>query len=267
VESQQLRKREDTVKRRQKLSTLGIVFFVVCSLFAQETPGNIAVLEFQKPKSGMVPQYEAGRKQKAAWHKQQNDPQPLLVWEILSGENTGTYLVGRVGQHWADLDKPAIPEETDKAEFQKVIGSYVESVTTQYYEFIPKISKPTEDKMPSKFSEVLIFHLKYGKGSDFRTAIDRVHEAAQKTKWPVNYLWYELVNGGPTGMYVLVLPRKSWADFEDKPDVKPFRDMLKDAFGQAEADSVVDQINHSVEKEITEISQFRPDLSYLPVGK
>jgi len=80
----------------------------------------------------------------------------------------------------------------------------------------------------------------------------------------VNYYWYELASGGQTGAYLLVLPRNSWADFEDKPDVKPFRDMLKDAFGQEEADSIVDRIDKSVEKETSQIVQFRPDLSYLP---
>ena len=76
------------MKHKQMLSFLGIMLFVACSLAAQEKPGTIAALEFQKPKNGMVPQYQAGRKEKAAWHKQQNDPQPLLVWEILSGDDT-----------------------------------------------------------------------------------------------------------------------------------------------------------------------------------
>ena len=58
------------MKRKQMLSALGIMLFVACSLAAQEKPGTIAVLGFQKPKNGMVPQYQAGRKEKAAWHKQ-----------------------------------------------------------------------------------------------------------------------------------------------------------------------------------------------------
>ena len=252
------------MKRNQLLSAVGIVLFAACSLAAQQKPGTLAALEFQKPKNGMVPQYEAGRKQKAAWHKEKNDPQPLMVWETLSGDNTGTYLVGRVGQHWADLDKPAIPDEADLAEFQKVVGTYVDSVVARYYEFLPKVSNPPAAMGPSKFSEIVIFHVRYGKGSDFRSAIDRIHEASEKTKWPLNYEWYVLVNGGQTGEYVLSLPRNSWADFEDKPDVKPFRDMLKEAFGQAETDSIVDRIDRSVEKETSEIIQFRPDLSYLP---
>ena len=253
------------MKRNQWLSAVGIVLFVACSLAAQEKPGTLAAIEFQKPKNGMVPQYEAGRKQKAAWHKQQNDPQPLLVWETLSGENTGAYLVGRFRQHWADFDKPAISDEADLAQFQKIVGAYVDSVITRYYEFLPKISNPPSGAtMPPKFSEVIVFQVRYGKGSDFRSAIDRIYEASQKTKWPLNYEWYVLVNGGQTGEYVLSLPHNNWADFEDKPDVKPFRDMLKEAFGHAEADSIVDRIDRSVEKETSEIIQFRPDLSYLP---
>jgi hypothetical protein len=252
------------MKRIKLLSVVGIMLFVAGSLAAQQKPGTLAALEFQKPKNGMVPQYEAGRKQKAAWHKQQNDPQPLLVWETLSGDNTGTYLVGRVGQHWADFDKPAIPDEADLAQFQKVVGAYVDSVTARYYNFLPKVSNPPAAMGPPKFSEIVVFHVRYGKGSDFRSAIDRIHEASEKTKWPLNYEWYVLVNGGQTGEYVLSLPRNNWADFEDKPDVKPFRDMLKEAFGQAEADSIVDRIDRSVEKETSEIIQFRPDLSYLP---
>ncbi|MGA7645650.1 MAG: hypothetical protein WBW01_04010, partial [Terriglobales bacterium] len=92
------------MKRNQLLSAVGVILFAACSLAAQQKPGTLAGVEFQKPKNGMVPQYEAGRKQKAAWHKEKNDTQPLLVWEILTGDNTGTYLVGRFDQHWTDLD-------------------------------------------------------------------------------------------------------------------------------------------------------------------
>jgi hypothetical protein len=252
------------MKRNQLLSAVGIMLFVACSLAAQDKPGTLASIEFQKVKNGALPQYEAGRKQKAAWHKQQNDPLPLLVWETLSGDNTGSFVVGRFDQHWADYDKPAVSDEADLAEFQKVVGIYVDSVVTRYYDFMPKISNAVRDASPSKFSEILTFHVRYGKESDFRSAISRVYDASQKTKWPVNYAWYELVSGGSTGVFVLVLPRKSWADFEDKPEVKPFREMLKEAVGQEEADSIVDRIDHSVEKETSEIMKFRPDLSYQP---
>jgi hypothetical protein len=252
------------MRTRTLWSVLAVMLFAAFSVVAQQQPGTVAALEFQKPKNGMVPQYQAGRKQKAEWHKQQKDPLPLFVWETLTGDNTGTYIVGRLGQHWADFDKPPVPDQADLEEFNKVVGGYVESVVARYYEFMPKFSNAGSATTPSKFAEIITFHVRYGKGSDFRSAITRVYDATLKTKWPVNYEWYALASGGVTGTYVLVLPRGNWADFEEKPDVKPFRDMLKDAFGQAEADSIVARIDASVQSETTEIIQFRLDLSYLP---
>jgi len=243
---------------------LGLAYFGAASAEAQAQSGNIAALEFQTPKNGMSKQYEEGRKQKAAWHKQQNDKTPLYVWEIRSGDNTGTFVVGQLGQHWADFDKPSVPEAADLEEYNKVIGAYVQSLVTRYYEFLPKISNAASASGPSKFAEIITFEVRPGHGQDFRSAIERVTEAAQKTKWPVNYEWYVLANGGRNGTYVLVLPRASWSDFEDKPGTKPFPEMVKDAFGQAEADSIVKRLDSSIEAERSEIIEFRPDLSYVP---
>lgn len=249
---------------KKLLVAAGATLLVAVSGFAQEKPGNIAGLEFQKPKSGMVKQYEEGRKAKVAWHKQQKDTQPLMVWQVISGENTGTYIVGRVGQHWADLDKPSVPDQADLEEYNKVVVPYVESMTAQYYEYLPKESKPLDSMSPSKYSEVIVYHARQGKGADFRAAITKTTEAIEKTKWPVHYYWYSLVNGGRTGTYVLVIPHANWADFEDKPDMKPFPEMLKDAFGEAEAGALMKKFDDATESETTEINEFRADLSYIP---
>ena len=177
---------------------------------------------------------------------------------------TGTYIVGRLNQHWADFDKPPIPDQADIDEYNKVIGSYVESVVARYDALMPKVSNLGSSKPTDKFAEIITFRVKYGKDSDFESAIARINDAAQKTKWPVSYIWYSLAFGGNTGDYVLVLPHQSWADFEGKPDTKPFRDMLKDGLGQTESDSIISRIDAAVASQTAEIIQFRPDLSYLP---
>jgi hypothetical protein len=252
------------MKALRHLSVIAFAALSVCSLAGQSNPGTILQLEFQKPKNGMIPQYEDGRKQKAAWHKQQNDKAPLLVWQVISGDDTNTYIVGEPPQRWADLDKPSVPEEQDLAEYNKVIGNFVDSIVTRFYEFLPKISNPPASQLPLKYEEVRVFHTRYGKGGDFRSAITRIHDASVQTKWPINYEWYVLANGGTAGEWVLVEPHDNWAGFDDQPGVKPFRDMLKEAFGQAEADSIVNRLDSSVMSETSEIIQFRPDLSYIP---
>jgi hypothetical protein len=245
------------------MSALGLVFLSAVSLAAQGQQGIVATLELQTPKNGMTKQYEEGRKQKTAWHKQQNDTSPLYVWEIRSGDHTGAYVVGRFGS-WADLDKPSVPEAADLEEYNRAIGPYVQSLTVAYYESMPKVSNTGNTNGPSKFAEVVTFEVRPGHDDDFRSGIERVTEGAKKTQWPVNYEWYFLASGGRTGTYVLVIPHANWADFAEKPGTKTFQEMLKDAFGQAEADSIVKWFDSSIESEMTEAIEFRPDLSYLP---
>jgi hypothetical protein len=246
------------------VSTLGVVLLGAVSVAAQSQPGNLAALEFQTPKNGAVKEYEAGRKQKVDWHKQQKDTQPLYVWEIISGDSTGTYIVGHLGQHWADLDKPAVPDASDLETYRRLIGANVQSLITRYYSYMPKVSNPLSSAAPSKFSEIVTYHVRSDRETEFRSAVARINEAIQKTKTPINYYWYELVNGGPGDTFVLSIPHANWADFEDNPNVKPFRDMLKDAFNASEADLILKQLDASVQSSESEIIQFRDDLSYIP---
>ncbi|HTV60412.1 MAG TPA: hypothetical protein VMJ93_16185 [Verrucomicrobiae bacterium] len=250
-----------------KISQLAVplcaVMLLAAAAAAQDNSGNIAYLEFQTPKNGMVQQYEAGRKAKVEWHKAQKDATPLYVSEILTGDRTGDYIVGSFGLHWADMDKPSVPNDADMAEYAKDVMPYVEHMTASYYEFLPKWSNP-DPSMNAKYIEVITFHVKYGKGDDFRSAVARVHEAHQKTNSPLRYSWYRLDDGGPGGTYVLTIGHADWASFEDDPAVKPLRDQLREAFGEQEATSVIERINSSVEGTYSEIIQPRPDLSYMP---
>jgi hypothetical protein len=247
-----------------KLSTslCAVAFFAVGAL-AQDKPGTIAGLEFQTPKNGMVKQYEDGRKAKVEWHKQQKDKDALLVSEVLTGQNTGSYIVGRFGMHWADMDNPSVTDAADLEQYKKVVGPYVEKLTTAYYEFLPKWSNPSPD-MSAKYIEVVSFHIRYGKGDDFRSAVTKVVEANQKLKVPYHYSWYRLANGGPGGTYVLTTDHANWASFEDDPAVKPLRDRLREAFGEQEAMSVIERLNGSIEGTYSDLIQPRPDLSYIP---
>ena len=252
------------MKLNQLAASLCVAAFLALGALAQDQPGTIAALEFQTPKNGMVKQYEEGRKAKVQWHKQQKDKDALLVSEVLSGEHMGTYIVGRFGLHWADMDKPSVPDAADLEQYRKLIAPYVEKLTSSYYEFLPKWSNPARDMDMPKYIEVITFHVRSGKGDDFRSAVARVHEANQKLNVPTHYEWYRLANGGPGGIYVVTFSHANWASFEDDPKVKPLRDRLRDAFGEQEAMSVIERLNGSIEGSYSDIIQTRPDLSYYP---
>jgi len=242
---------------------VGVCLLGAISVAAQAPKAEVASLEFQTPKNGMVQQYEAGRKQKVEWHKQQKDKDALYVFETLTGERTGTYLVGRLGQHWAEMDTPSVTDAADLAEYQKAVGAAVDKLVSAYYEYMPKVSNPPTD-MNAKYTEVVTFHIRYGHNDDFRSALARVHDARTQMKSSAHYNWYHLVSGGPGGTYVLTIDRANWGAFEDDPAIKPLREDLRAAFGEQEAVSVIERINSSVESTYDEIIEFRPDLSYVP---
>ena len=245
------------------LSICAGVFLLATSAAAQGEPSTVTALEFQTPKNGMTKQYEEGRKAKAAWHKQQKDPQMLFVLRVVAGEHMGSYIVGQSGQHWADLDKPGVPDAADEEEYNKVVAPYVEKRTAAYFETMPKVSNPGPET-GSKYMSATTFHIRFGKGDDFRSAIARMYDAAQKTKWGLHYRWERLANGGPGGTYVLLVEHANWASFEDDPNIKPLRDILREAFGEQEAMSVIERLNGSIESTYNEVAEFRADLSYIP---
>jgi hypothetical protein len=251
------------MRLRKALIAFGVTLLSGASIAAQGEPGTISAIEFQTPKNGMTKQYEEARKQKVAWHKQQKDSQPLFVLQVLTGEHTGWYIVGRFDQHWADFDKPSVPDAADLEQYNKLVAPYVEKITASYFEFLPKISNPGSEGQP-KYTAVTTFHIKYGKGDDFRSAIARMHDAAEKTKWPFHYGWDRLANGGPGGTYVLLVDHPNWASFGDDPAIKPLRDILREAFGEQEAMSVIERLNGSIESTYSEIVELRADLSYIP---
>jgi hypothetical protein len=253
----------------RSLRYVPITLAVVCiaaasSTTAQTNPGNITAVESQTPKPGMKQQYEQGRKQKAEWQKQQNDPRALLVFEIVSGQDTGTYLVSRGGLHWADMDHPAVSEAADDEEYNKAVGPYVASLTDSYYELLPKLGNPDMSPLPSKYGDVTIIRVKAGKTADFRTAVGKISEAERKANPSVHVEIYELLNGGYSGTFVVIFPRANWAAFEENPNMKPMTQALTEAYGADETSSTMATLDNSIESEYSEIIQFRQDLSYIP---
>jgi hypothetical protein len=240
------------------------VVFAALSTSAQSNPGNIVGSEFQTPKNGMTQEYEKGRKLKADWQKQQKDPAALLVFQVLTGRDTGTYIVSRDGLHWSDMDHPAISDAADTEEFDKAVGPYVASVTDSYYEFLPKFSNPDTSPLPAKYSETLILRVKSGKDADFRTAVSKISGAEKKANPDQHTMVYELANGGYSGTYVLIFPHASWAGFEGNPNAKPMEQVVNEAYGPDEASTILADLDNSIESEYTEILEFRQDLSYIP---
>ena len=228
---------------------------------AEEPAGAIARVSWFRAKPGMEKQLEEGLKRHMSWHRGQRDPWAWLIFQVLSGEDTGGYVGGVFGRQWEDFDSPPVSGEEDTADAQANVRLYTEGSVVQFYEFLPAVSRPAPADQPTLYEE-LVFELHYGKSADFLYAIGKFHQAIEKTGWPAHYEWYELANGGSDPTFVLVLPRGKWADF--KPLEKPFERMLEEAVGRPEAQALLDTFSRTVKNARSRILRARRDLSYIP---
>jgi len=243
-------------------SILTVAMLAGLPLGAQQKSDNVARVSAWKIKPGMVQQFEQGLKRHNEFHRKQQDKWALYTFEVISGEGTGFYLRGVFGHNWEDFDAEEKNAAADAADSATNVIPYIEREIPRYYVFLPDVSRPLAGDEPSALASVLSFGVKIGHTQDFLYSIRKIHEAIGKTNWPVNYEWYVLVNGGEGPTFVLVLPRKNWADF--KEPAKTFDKMLDEALGHHEAELLLKHFDSTIHAEWSEIVRYRPDLSHRP---
>lgn len=228
------------------------------------------LVEEQTPKPGARKQYEEGRKQLVAWHASIKDPRPLVVFEQITGENAGTYgVVLARRMRWADLDKPVVPYERLQAQFDQAVGDSVAKVNPKVYEEVLELgytSGQTDAKGTAiaKYYEITTMHVPLERWDQFYAGLARFREALEKTKTPIDASWFALAEGGSSGTWVLVVAHDDWASFDEQVTKSPPQ-ILKDAFGEAEAHAVLHELAVSMGGFFTtEVVKYRPDLSYFP---
>jgi hypothetical protein len=250
-----------TVARRFVGLALAVPFAVSLAA-AQKEPESITRVTHWIVKPGMKAKLEEGIKKHNEWHRKQNDTWTLSTWTIETGKDSGHY-VRITGRHrWADFDLEEQSGPADDADSAVNLDPYHDVGGTAFYEMLPSLSRPPEEGPPALFAEVLTFKLKVEGQREFRAQMKRVHEAIQKTSWPVRYVWYALANGGEDPTYVLVLPHKNWAEMKG-PETS-FGAMLEQAYGRDEAEATMRDIDASIRMRSSEILRYHADLSYVP---
>jgi hypothetical protein len=209
------------------------------------------------PKPGMTVQFEAGLKKHMAWHAAQRDPWSWRVWEVITGDNTGAYVVGSFHHKWQDFDRENFGDA--EADATVNLSPYLSSSRMAFWTLRPDPSFTTEDFNTPYLS--LIHYLIDPTGViTFSDNTEKMLDAMRKTNYPIRpFQWYSLVNGGDTIHYVQVTGLRSFADMvhPDK-DIVP---MLKEVYGDEGPKLVYDR-NKTYHHTWTEMLKYRPDLSY-----
>ena len=237
--------------------------FVLCYVWAYaQSPQVVSEVNLATPKPGMTAQWEEGRKKHSAFHAAQKDTWSIYVWEITTGEREGSYVMASPGHNWKEFDSREAFNKLDGPDVEKNMGPYQAHNATAYYVFRDELSMTKPPATPPKMRTSTYYWVIPAEVNNFIDAVKKINEALRKTNYPARpSRWYSLANGGDVPQFVLISDRASWADME--PPEKKLEDALKEAYGDG-GPGVLDQLRKSTRRISSEMSVFRPDLSYLP---
>ena len=225
-------------------------------------PDSVTELLRQKARPGTVQDYEAARKKHMAWHKAQNDPWVWEVFEVMTGPDTGSYVIASGDHQWKEMEAwVAKMADADAADSQASMGQYIASTQREYWTQLNAISRmPAADKQYPLIT-VTTFHVKPGSDTAVRAAIAKVNAALDAGKYPLPTVWNVLTNGGPSPTYAVVVPRTGLGEMAPAPALL---EVLEKQLGKVAADALVKSFFDNVVSANTELLRLRTDLSYLP---
>ena len=238
---------------------------VLAPAFASaQTPPPDSVTEVlrQKARPGTVHEYEASRKKHMAWHKAQNDPWAWEVFEVMTGPETGGYLIASGEHQWKEMEEwVAKLADADAADSQASMGAYIASTQREYWTELNAISRLPTSEGRSPLLTLTTYHVKPGSDAALRTAITKVNAALDAGNFPLRTIWYVLTNGGSSPTYAVVAPRAGLGEMAPSP---PLLEVLEKQLGKPAADALITSFFDNVVSANTELLRLRTDLSYLP---
>ena len=204
------------------------------SVRAEEKPDRLAWIEHVKAKPDMEAQLEEAGKKHFTWHKRQGDTWSIYLWQVITGDDAGDYILGTFGHTWKDYDARETFNAADEKDAMASVGPFVQSDTPSIWRYLEDVSRPGDMVGgPAKFSQLTHYFVKPSKISAFMDALKVIKSALDEAKFPVHSNWYALASGGKGPHYVVATERNSWAEFAG-PD-KSMITVLEEKLGARKA--------------------------------
>jgi hypothetical protein len=234
--------------------------------YAQTQPNTLCDVREAKLKPGAKAQFEAGLKAHMAWHRKQNDTWSWEVLEILTGPRQGGYYVVSCGHDWKDLASLDTNAAAHDADMAATIMPYIETPMRSMWRYRPELSRMTPaGKGEPVYYSGTYYYLKPEAVSQLEDGLKQMRTIAEKAQYSRTSSWFQLVNGGEGPAFYQEQPRWTWADFE--APTPTLASLVDEALGKPLAENLRHSLSSSVRYTVSEMTKFRPDLSYEPAKK
>ena len=187
-----------------------------------QPPGPYARIAIMRALDGHSIDWEAGYIRHLEWHRQDKDTFAWYSYSVwASAERQRWIIYATFGHTAAELSNPVSPIEDERDNAINVLP-HAQFLGNGVYEFLPELSRGNGVPTPTLRAEYTTVELNYGAGKAFETAL-----AAERSKLNGETLWYRLVVGGNTPLYVRLRPRPSLAGILDERADQSLPDQVK----------------------------------------
>ncbi len=161
--------------------------------------------------------FEAGYAAHLEWHAAHGDTLPWYGWFVTSGPRVGVFVDGTFGIPFEAMDHRVDPAG-DGADMTAKVLPFAKARTYSALELWPEggVSRTLEERSPSAVLDVFTIRVAPAKVAAFEKIVT---DAGRRTVVPA--AWYRLVTGGPVGSYLVLVPRRNWADLSSRPRALP----------------------------------------------
>ena len=211
-----------------------------------------------KPKAGMKLQFENSIK--AHNQKFHSAANKVFVFEIISGEKTGTFQVAWPPTSWAEMDNMK-PNTAHDQDVQTTIAPKLEVNEGMIFSRrVDSVSHGDNDWTIPK-TQVTTWHIKRGKTQDFLGWLKKIKMAFDNTNDPRNSTIYSKLMAGTDPQVILISRYKNgWKEME-QGYYTSLKDVYTKAYSAAEWDEYMKAFNEFVESTETYLRVYRADLS------
>jgi hypothetical protein len=198
-------------------------------------------------------------------------PQPWTTFNVIMGGPGRTYNIVLPFNKWSEVDgwmnvREMLVKAFGEAEGMKILRAGVaatERTETAVYRLLPDLStRPRAFNQPPAYFHVIVTEVEPAMVPTYRSYLAKVREAQEKSsRAPTAIRRTAVVGAGNT--YVTAVPFNKFAERDGWPTAP---EMLREAFGEAEGQSLDETRPKSVRNVRQMVMAYRPDLSRPQAG-
>jgi len=257
-----------------KSSTLWLASMAACccisTVVAADAPKPMLIrdyTDFVAPADQQA--YEAGIKSYNQCLSQHGFKYTWTAWSHETGD-TFAYSYTTDAVPWSAFDTMHETSKACDAIFRSSVNPHLKSEMSGFVEARNDLSHMAKGMgLTAPYIEVIYFKLKNGH-EPHETFIDvakKIAAAADKAKWPNNYMIGEMQQAGADAPdFVVVIPAKSWEDLGKDPET-PLWTMVENVYGKQDAQAMRKSLNEATESSSSHVDSYNTELTYKGASK